>query len=212
MKYQLNRGVVYSGFAGRAYVDWTSTQTAIKRMIVKNLERESTAAQAPKRMIRSVARRCILAVGLAVALAVGWSFASSHRELEAEAAALLFKPLVIEVTGSKKTWSVTYPTSPAITHGADSIPADREIRLPVGTEVTLVFKSTDYVYTFAIPQRRLKQLAVPSLQFEMNLSSAQPCCLQFVGEGLCGDPHTQVPGRLVFVPQKQFLQWLRMQR
>lgn len=122
------------------------------------------------------------------------------------------EPFVIEVTGSKNAWSAKYPSSQGIPHRAQTVSADRELHLPVDTDVTLVFKSTDYVYTFAIPQRRLKQLAVPNLQFRMNLSSPQPCRLYFVGEGLCGDPHTQVPGRLVFEPRKQYLQWLRGQR
>jgi heme/copper-type cytochrome/quinol oxidase subunit 2 len=133
------------------------------------------------------------------------------RGLNAPAgAAISPNPLVIEVTGSKKSWTARYPSSDKAP--APTIPADREIHLPVATDVTLVFKSTDYVYTFAIPERRLKQLAVPSLQFELNLRSAQPCRLNFVGEGLCGDPHTQVPGRLVFVPRKQFMKWLHNQR
>jgi len=83
--------------------------------------------------------------------------------------------------------------------------------LPLGTKIILVLKSTDYVYTFAIPEQGLKEIAVPALEFRMGLRPTKARELKLVGEGLCGDPHTEVPGRLIFDSQPLFLKWQRGQ-
>jgi heme/copper-type cytochrome/quinol oxidase subunit 2 len=119
-------------------------------------------------------------------------------------------PFVLEITGSNKSWSAKYPDVGDKNSGK-VVPAARGLHLPLGTKIVLVLKSTDYVYTFAIPQQGLKEIAVPALEFRMGIRPTKARQLELVGEGLCGDPHTEVPGRLIFDSQARFLKWQRSQ-
>ena len=120
-------------------------------------------------------------------------------------------PFVLEITGSKKNWSAKYPAPRGVKGPSKVVPAAQGLHLPLGTKIILVLKSTDFVYTFAIPEQGLKEIAVPALEFRMGLRPTKARELELVGEGLCGDPHTEVPGRLIFDSQPLFLKWQRGQ-
>lgn len=120
-------------------------------------------------------------------------------------------PFILEITGSNKTWSARYPSLSGSKSPGKVVPATRGLHLPRDTKIILLLKSTDYVYTFAVPQQELKEIAVPSLEFRMAIRPTQASQLDLVGEGLCGDPHTEVPGRLIFEPPGHFLKWQQSQ-
>ena len=152
---------------------------------------------------------CLLGAGVCL-LAVTAGYHAAERTTTAESAAIP-NPFVLEITGSNKSWSAKYPDASGGKGAAKVVPATREIHLPLDTKIILLLKSTDYVYTFAIPQQELKEIAVPGLEFRMTLLPTQARQLELVGEGLCGDPHTEVPGRLIFDPPSHFLKWQRSQ-
>jgi cytochrome c oxidase subunit 2 len=116
-------------------------------------------------------------------------------------------PYRIEITGSKKSWSARYPDEAGrqTVRGAQS--AGKVLHAPLGTKVVLVLKSTDYVYTFAIPQYGIKEIAVPGLEFQIELDGSKPANLDLIGEELCGRPHSEVAGRLVIEPPNHFFNW-----
>lgn len=126
-------------------------------------------------------------------------------------AGVIPNPYLLEITGSNKSWSARYPALAGGQDGEKVIPASKGIHLPLGTEVILVLHSTDYVYTFSVPQQGLKELAVPGLEFRLPLRPTKDQLLELVGEGLCGDPHTEVPAKLFFESPRQFLKWKRIQ-
>ncbi|MFN0020239.1 MAG: hypothetical protein ACKVP0_18410 [Pirellulaceae bacterium] len=148
--------------------------------------------------------------GVFVLLAVG---GGCHRALpESTSATAIPNPFLLEITGSNKSWVATYPPVTQDQRAGKVVAAAQGIHLPLGTEIILVLHSTDYVYTFAIPQKGLKEIAVPGLEFRMAIHPGKDRQLELVGEGLCGDPHTEVPANLIFEPPEQFLQWQRNQR
>ncbi len=121
------------------------------------------------------------------------------------------EPYEIELTGSKDCWSVRYPgVDGHIERERDPLVV-RSIHVPLGTNIVFVLKSSDYVYTFALPHYQLKEIAVPSLEFKMELQPAEAGTFALVGKQLCGDPH-DVQGHLVVEPVDRFLAWLASAR
>lgn len=115
---------------------------------------------------------------------------------------------VIEVTGSDRRWQVHYPgLAPA--RPGKRVSGARNIHVPLGTRVVLLLKSRDYVYTLAIPDFGLKEIAVPQHEFQLEFRPKQAGRVELVGEHLCGDPFTELDGELVIVPQERFRDWLR---
>jgi heme/copper-type cytochrome/quinol oxidase subunit 2 len=121
------------------------------------------------------------------------------------------EPYEIEVTSSKDCWRVRYPG----VDGHIEIEADplvvRSIHVPLGTNIVFVLKSSDYVYTFSLPHYGLKEVAVPSLEFKMELRPDEAGTFAVVGKQLCGDPHV-LQGHVVVEPPECFLAWLASAR
>jgi heme/copper-type cytochrome/quinol oxidase subunit 2 len=116
---------------------------------------------------------------------------------------------VIEVTGSNNLWHVRYPDPADRTRPAKLMKGVRNIRVPLGTRVVLLLKSRDYLYTLAIPDYGLKEIAVPGCEFRMELRPRAAGRLELIGEHLCGDPFAEISGQLVVEPQDRFRSWLR---
>ena len=118
-------------------------------------------------------------------------------------------PYQIEITGSDKRWLVRYPDASGNlqTAGGRSLRL-RRIHVPLNTKVVFVLKSTDYVYTFAIPEHRLKEIAVPGLEFRMEFRTDKAGKFDLVGEPLCGDPHSLIAGQIVVDTHDRFAAWL----
>jgi heme/copper-type cytochrome/quinol oxidase subunit 2 len=121
------------------------------------------------------------------------------------------EPYEIEVTVSKDCWRVRYPgVDGHIETEADPLVV-RSIHVPLGAKIVFVLKSIDYVYTFSLPHYGLKEIAVPSLEFKMELRPAEAGKFALVGKQLCGDPH-DLQGHLVVEPADRFLTWLASAR
>ncbi len=118
-------------------------------------------------------------------------------------------PYSIEITGSNKSWSARYPDVSGHLGAGIKVSAGEDIHVPLGAKIILILKSTDYLYTFSIPETGLKEIAVPTLEFRIEFQPTEATQLDLVGEQLCGDPHSQVAGRLVIEPQDRFLEWCR---
>ena len=115
--------------------------------------------------------------------------------------------LHVEITAADDRWRVRYHDLTRT--GADLIlPDAREVRVPAGARVVLHLKSTDYVYVFAIPHLELKEIAVPELDFQLEFRAAGAGRFELVGEQVCGDPHSAMPGNLVIQPAECFADWL----
>jgi heme/copper-type cytochrome/quinol oxidase subunit 2 len=117
-------------------------------------------------------------------------------------------PYHIEITGSSKRWQVRYPDfSGRLPPGHDHALSVRNIHVPLNTRVVVVLRSTDYVYTFAVPEHGL-EIAVPNLEFQMEFYSDKAGEFDLFGEPLCGDPHSQISGHIVVDPHDRFSAWL----
>lgn len=116
------------------------------------------------------------------------------------------EPFPVMLIGGDRRWHVEYPSlgvSPA-----DSM-ALSDIHVPANRRVVFVLKSTDFLYTFEIPQQKLKEIAAPGLEFRLTLGPSPPGRLGFVGEPMCGDPHTAMAGDIILEPSDRFFAWLK---
>ncbi len=118
------------------------------------------------------------------------------------------EPYHIEITGGNRQWHVRYPDETGRLATKEKEFIGRSIPVPRDTKVVLVLKSTDFLYTFAIPQFGLKEIAVPDLEFQLEFRSENAGRIEFVGEHLCGDPQSEMSGTLVVEPLDRFLAWL----
>lgn len=125
-----------------------------------------------------------------------------------EVAPSLSEPYHIELTGGNRQWHVRYSDETGRLATKEKELIGRSIPVPRDTKVVLVLKSTDFLYTFAIPQFGLKEIAVPDLEFQLEFRSEDAGRIEFVGEHLCGDPQSEMSGTLVVEPLDRFLAWL----
>jgi heme/copper-type cytochrome/quinol oxidase subunit 2 len=91
---------------------------------------------------------------------------------------------------------------------SQSIPANRQLLVPLNTTVVLTLKSRDFVYSLSIPKFGVKEVAVPNLEFQMRFRPIQSGRFALEGDELCGDPHVAMPANLVVLSQRRFAIWL----
>lgn len=112
------------------------------------------------------------------------------------------QPLFIHLTGTEHQWHAEYLGS-----NGDRILVGPDLHVPVGYPVVFVLQSTDYIYTMAIPEFGLKEIAVPELEFRMSLRPMRSGVFPLIGEELCGLPGEDGPGRLIVEPLSEFQPW-----
>jgi len=96
--------------------------------------------------------------------------------------------LEIRITGDDHRWFVMYPGPDGLLGSADDLGSRRDVVIPIGHDVTLHLDSIDYIYTFAVPQLALKQMASPGLDFALQFSTDQLGTFALNGGQMCGLP------------------------
>lgn len=127
---------------------------------------------------------------------------------QVNATASIPDPLVIQLTGTEHRWQAKYPDiggRGSVIH--DMRPGER-LHVPQGSDVVLVLKSKDYIYTLAIPELGLKQVAVPDLEFRLSFRPSADGLYSLIGDELCGLQQSDQSVQLVAEPREQFLQYL----
>lgn len=118
------------------------------------------------------------------------------------------EPLAIEITGREYEWYVRYPGPDGIFGTHDDRHTVRHPHAPQHTRLRILLKSEDYLYSFAVPERDLKEIAVPDLSFELALSTGGAGNLEFRGDQFCGFTHPQLSGNIVVQSSSDFAAWL----
>ena len=118
-------------------------------------------------------------------------------------------PFVIEVTGSDFQWHLLYPGDDGQFHTGDDARALRHIHVPANSRIRLVLRSDDYLYQLGFPEMRLKEIAVPDLEFALEFESGAPGTFELRGDQFCGYSHPDLKGELVVQSGTDFREWLR---
>ncbi|MEO8268220.1 MAG: hypothetical protein ABI557_00790 [Aureliella sp.] len=112
------------------------------------------------------------------------------------------QPLYIHLTGTEHQWQAEYSS-----RSGDRILVGSDLHVAEGYPVVFILNSTDYIYTMAIPEFELKEIAVPKLEFRMALIPMRSGVFPLVGEELCGLPGQDGPGRLIVESPSEFRAW-----
>lgn len=102
--------------------------------------------------------------------------------------------LAIEVTGNEYNWYFRYPGRDGVLGTDDDQHSVKDLFLPENTDVFLKLTSNDYVYSFALPDLDLREVAVPGLNFELQFRTKGNQTLQILGDQLCGFAHESLIG------------------
>jgi len=103
--------------------------------------------------------------------------------------------LAIEVTGDEYNWYFRYPGRDRVLGTDDDQHSVQDLFLPENTDVFLKLTSNDYVYSFALPDLDLREVAVPGLSFELQFRTKGDQTLQILGDQLCGFAHESLIGK-----------------
>lgn len=119
--------------------------------------------------------------------------------------------LTVEVTGDDFNWHIRYPGQDGQLGTSDDILTRRHLHLPTQTDVVLQLKSNDFVYSLALPDWRLKEIAVPELEFSLQFRTGDRGTYQLKGDQMCGYAHPNLLGNMVVLGEDDFQAWLREQ-
>ena len=103
--------------------------------------------------------------------------------------------IVIEVTGQEFNWHYRYPGLDGVLGTEDDESSIQNLYLPDHSHIRLRLKSLDYIYTFALPEIDLKEIAVPDLDFELQFRTGSEQILQVLGDQFCGYSHDTLMGK-----------------
>ena len=118
--------------------------------------------------------------------------------------------IVVDVIGHEFNWYFRYPGQDGVLGSDDDQHSTRHLYLPDNAQVKLQLKSKDYLYSLALPDLQLKEIAVPEMVFELNFNSGNEGTMQLLGDQFCGYTHKTLIGQVRVVNQdKGFYKWLR---
>lgn len=120
----------------------------------------------------------------------------------------ILDPTIIDVTGDDYCWHVAHPGMDGELGTQDDQRMTRNIHVPVDTKIRLRLHSRDYVYTLALPDWGLREIAVPELEFGIEFRAPQPGRYRLWGDQQCGFTHPQLLGTLHVHHRIEYARWL----
>ena len=112
---------------------------------------------------------------------------SQQRELDS---------IVVEVTGDEFNWYFRYPGPDGELGTGDDRHSVQDLYLPANSRVDLNLKSNDYIYTFALPDLDLQEIAVPGLDFGLQFTTSDEQTMRLLGDQMCGFAHETLIGKV----------------
>ena len=113
-------------------------------------------------------------------------------------------PFAIRLTGTDHRWQAVYPAIGTAGPVVQELHAGSQLRVPVDTEIILVLTSSDYIYTLAVPELGLKEIAVPGMEFRIMFRMTDLGQYSLINDELCGLPASGNVARLVVEPRENF--------
>lgn len=120
-------------------------------------------------------------------------------------------PYLLRLTGSGMAWNVQHPGPDGRLDTSDDILSEKDIHLPAGRSVKILLTSRDLLYTLAIQRHKIHEIAVPELEFTLELPADRPGEYRFQGDQMCGFQHDILFGRVVVHDDADFARWLKQQ-
>ena len=104
--------------------------------------------------------------------------------------------IVVEVTGDEFNWYFRYPGPDGVLGTGDDRHSVQDLFLPANSAVDLKLKSNDYLYSFALPDLGMEEIAVPGLDFGLQFTTQNERTLELLGHQFCGFAHESLIGKV----------------
>jgi heme/copper-type cytochrome/quinol oxidase subunit 2 len=118
----------------------------------------------------------------------------------------------IELTSHRADWNAAY-LLPGREGSENRIATGREVHVPRGADVTLVFSSREYISNFFAPDLGLREFAAPGLPGYFRFRAQEMRRYELRADELCGLPHPErLVGVIVVESPKEFEAWVRGRR
>ncbi|MFT4663142.1 MAG: cytochrome c oxidase subunit 2 [Polaribacter sp.] len=118
------------------------------------------------------------------------------------------EPIIVQATGNDYKWNFIYAGADAKLGTPDDINTGQNFSLPSKTKAILKIKSSDYIYTFGLPDFSAKEIAVPGLEHQIELTTERKGTFDLKGDQLCGYTHESLLGELNVKSNSQFQKWI----
>ena len=120
-------------------------------------------------------------------------------------------PLRVEARGSGRAWRFTYSGRDGVLGTGDDLVSHNHLRLPAGADVIIQLRSDDFIYVFSCPGLKLKEIAVPDLEFSIAFRVDRRGDYDLVMDPMCGFqlPPGETMGTLGVDSETDFRLWLR---
>lgn len=115
----------------------------------------------------------------------------------------------VELTAHRADWNAEYLIPGG--HGSENrVSTGREVHVPRGAYVTLVFSSREYISNFDAPDLGLREFAAPGLPGHFQFRADHARRYELRADELCGLPHPErLVGAIVVEPAQEFQAWVR---
>lgn len=149
----------------------------------------------------------------AATTSVLWQFPAAREPVTASVAAWsptsLDTPIRVLVVGHEYFWRFRFPGPDAEFNTSDDVRVENELHLPVERDIEFLITSDDYVYTFAIPELDLRQIAIPELTYHLTFRIMEERSLDITADPLCGVRlfHDEHMGKIVVERASTFDSW-----
>ena len=136
---------------------------------------------------------------------------ASRENSSAWSPTTLESPITVEATGHEFFWRFRFPGPDAKFDTSDDVCVEKEIHLPLERDIVFLINSDDFVYTMAIPDLDLRQLAVPDLTFKMNFHTLTAGSYEVIADPLCGVRlfHDEFMGKIIVQSESAFDLWYK---
>jgi cytochrome c oxidase subunit 2 len=134
----------------------------------------------------------------------------------------------IRITAEQFAWNVHYPgrdgkfgtrkvdlidgTNPIGVdrndpNGKDDIITINQLNIPVNKPIKVILTSKDVIHSFFLPNMRIKQDAIPGMEFEMGFTATETGEFQIQCAQLCGIGHYRMGAMFNVMTDEQFNAW-----
>jgi cytochrome c oxidase subunit II len=118
------------------------------------------------------------------------------------------KALKLEINARQWFWQARWAGKDGKFNTQDDALSDQDIRVPVNTPVLLQLSSPDVIHTFALPNFRIKQDAMPGMVNMMWFQGKEIGTFPIICVQHCGANHYKMKATLHVLSQEDYDKWL----
>jgi cytochrome c oxidase subunit 2 len=113
----------------------------------------------------------------------------------------------IEVNAHQWAWDVRYAGPDGAFNTADDVVTMNDVRVPVGVPVVVELAASDVIHSFALPNFRVKQDAIPGVINRLWFQAKELGMFDIACAQHCGVHHYKMRGQLTVLSPAAFAAW-----